>query len=155
MKLADLIQKHTWSEVRPVLLREYPDQATSLEVYEHVYQTLQTITSVLGKPELQLVFDDIADNKFGDYIDVSGHTNSDTEDKYAIEFVPWAERLGMGIATETQSKYSELEILAHCLWEMTYVGYSEEAIKNQIDEIMQAKEEFESFRQLYDNSTEV
>lgn len=78
----------------------------------------------------------------------------DTKDEYAIEFVPWSEWLGMEISTETQVKYSELEILAHCLWEMTIAGYSEAAIKNQIDEIMQAKEdmEIESFRQLFDDS---
>lgn len=67
MKLADLIQNHSWSKVRPVLLREYPDQAGSLEVYEHMYNVLQATSPAMS--DLQIVFEDVADKEFGDYID--------------------------------------------------------------------------------------
>lgn len=153
MKLSELIQKHKWTEVRPVLLRLYPDQVSNLDAYERVYQTLYYSYTPI-ETDLQIVFEDVTDNEFGDYIDVSGFVSSDTEDKYAIEFRPWPEWLGMEISMETQAKYSELNIVVHCLWEMTYMGYSEVSIKEQLDEIVQAKEnvELEDFRQLYDDS---
>lgn len=47
-----------------------------------------------------------------------------TDDKvsYALDFTPWSEWLTFKIHSKTVSTYSHDEIVAHCLWEMTYYG---------------------------------
>jgi len=64
------------------------------------------------------------------YVDVSGRKkekdkNSMT-DSYAIEFVEWKKWLGMDLENETMNNFNELEIIAHCLYEMTFYGYTRE-----------------------------
>jgi len=39
---------------------------------------------------------------------------------YAIEFVPWAEWLGMEIKKETLESLTPSQIIVHCIWEMTW-----------------------------------
>ena len=53
------------------------------------------------------------------------------EVSYGIEFADWKKWLGMGIDLGSISNYSETDIIAHCLWEMTFYGYTQEAIKEQ------------------------
>ena len=52
--------------------------------------------------------------------------------KYALEYTPWGEWLNFIISEETLSRYSELEIIAYCLFEMTWSGYDEEIIQGQL-----------------------
>ena len=39
--------------------------------------------------------------------------------------------MGMDIDPGSLSKYSAADILGHCLWEMTFYGYTQEAIRKQ------------------------
>jgi len=41
---------------------------------------------------------------------------------YAIEFTEWKQWLGMDIASVTLKRFLELEIITHCLYEMTFIG---------------------------------
>jgi hypothetical protein len=72
------------------------------------------------------------------------------EVSYAIEFTDWAEWLGMEIDLETLLSYSEVDILGHCLWEMTFCGYSPEDVKRAMEEIERSREseEWIPFEQL-------
>ncbi len=58
---------------------------------------------------------------------------------YAIEFTDWAEWLGMEVDPTTLASYEELEILSHCLWEMTFMGYTPEAIQQAREQLDQAR----------------
>lgn len=60
----------------------------------------------------------------------NGHTNS-----LAIEFTAWNEWQGMDIDKKSLQNFSELEIIAHCLYEMTFVGFEEEEIQAEINNI--------------------
>ena len=53
------------------------------------------------------------------------------EVSYGIEFMDWKKWLGMDIDPGSISNYSETDIIAHCLWEMIFYGYTQEAIKKQ------------------------
>ena len=53
----------------------------------------------------------------------------------AIEFTAWSEWLGMPIDTNSLKEFSELEIVAHCLNEMTYAGFEQEEINSKMDRI--------------------
>jgi hypothetical protein len=161
MRFADLIFRYEWGEVRPVLLRLYPDQETSIAGYEEVYQTLRTISPV--QTNMRIIIENLTDDFTGEhYVDVSGEVDpqkketaggiepmEDAECKYAIEFLDWSEWLDMEIAEEAEAKFLDLEIIAHCLWEMTFVGYNRAEIREQFEEIKQAKVDIE-FQELVD-----
>jgi hypothetical protein len=70
---------------------------------------------------------------------------------YAIEYSPWAEWLAMEIVLEPDvGEISEVEILAHIFWEMTWAGYDDQEIQAQFTDILDraddAKEAFEKER---------
>jgi cell division septum initiation protein DivIVA len=50
----------------------------------------------------------------------------------------------MNLATETTNNFNELEIIAHCLYEMTFCGFNEEEIKEQFDTINDSIEEYKN-----------
>lgn len=74
-----------------------------------------------------------------EYIDVSGKYKNpkNEEEKYsqAIEFTSWRQWLGMEISTESLTHFSELEIIVHCLYEMTFMGFEEEEIQEEFKTI--------------------
>jgi len=60
---------------------------------------------------------------------------------YAIEFTDWGEWLAMKIEQESLSEYSELDIIGHYLWEMTFYGFTQEKIKKQLAHLEKEAEE--------------
>lgn len=152
MKLNDLIKSYNWLSVELTLLQLYPDQDKMVDEYRNVYKKLK-ITEPADYDELEIILieyeDDSAfENDEETYIDVSGRNKmSDPNEiiySYALEFLEWDKWLGMDLATETIEKFSDLEIIAHCLYEMTFVDYDEEAIQQQFKSLNDAVEEYKN-----------
>ena len=75
------------------------------------------------------------------------YTNpDDITDEYsnslAIEYTPWQEWLGMPVDTNSLQNFTELEIIAYCLNEMTYAGFEQEEIQAEIDRIKKIADDF-------------
>lgn len=148
MTFADIIKTHSWLSVKMTLERLFTDQSDFSCDYEKVFYTLQSINACESNVTIDIhwVHDDF-DNT--EYVDVSGYyTNiSDRNDEYsnslAIEFTPWQEWLGMPIDTKTLEKFNELEIIAYCLNEMTYVGFEQEDIQAEMDRIKQIADDYD------------
>src|ERR1039457_480994 len=131
MKFKDLIKSHSWLSIEMTLLNLYPDQEKIIDEYKSVFESLQILElenneMLIVLTEYECATDDENEPK-STYVDVSGRkllqeTNS-IADSYAIEFVKWEKWLGMDLAPETLGNFIELEIIAHCLFEMTYCGY--------------------------------
>jgi len=150
MKFRELVDKYVWDDVWPVLLQLYPNEEKSLDGYRQVYETLRALSPADTK--LRICIETVTDDFDGEtYEDVSGKdgtTRRETapetewdgeqgngEASFGIEFTDWAEWLGMEIDPETVARYSELEIIGHCLWEMTFFGFSEEKIRKFMDDM--------------------
>jgi hypothetical protein len=58
-----------------------------------------------------------------------------SEVAYGLGFVLWATWLGMAIDSDTLARCSREEIVAHCLWEMTWYGYDEDKIRKTEDRL--------------------
>lgn len=139
MKLYELIKSNHWLSIELTLLKLYPEQEEFLDDYRIVFEKLQS-TSV-KEQHLEIVFTECFDytddeNEGEHYIDVSGQKK--TEDSaassisYALEFKEWNKWLGMDIASSTIENFSELEIIAHCLNEMNFIGFDEEEIQEEL-----------------------
>lgn len=138
MKLLDLIQKHPWAEIKTALIRLYPDHESELEGYQKVYKQLQTLT-VLPTDRLlhlELVYSEHS----GEYeLEVKhlspDQTAKDTSPLVSLEFTPWSKWLSMEITPDSLEHFSEYDLIAHCMYEMTFFGFTQEAIQTTTKEL--------------------
>ncbi len=151
MKLNNLIKSNHWLSIELTLLQLYPDQHEMIEEYRNVFNILQMLEPEDNDMNIVLTEYDCDPNFESDkttYIDVSGRKNTVDPnwltESYAIEFVAWSKWLGMELAPETIKNFSELEIIAHCLYEMTFVGYEEDEIQEKLKSIEKTAEEFKN-----------
>jgi tetratricopeptide (TPR) repeat protein len=128
VKLAELIKKHTWEEVSPVFVKAYPKwKKVESTAYKQIFEKLQNLTPVI-RDEMTI---HIKDNEVSA---CKNHPQTPEENvTYSIGITPWAECSGMDIAEETREDYSDEEIISHCLWEITFFGFSEETIRKEVD----------------------
>lgn len=151
MTLKQIIKDYIWLNIKPKMLELYPDEEENgnLALYEEVLEKLRFMAPVSSDIMLNITWqqDDFDDEK---YVDVSGKDlNPDTTlpiitDACAIEFTPWNKWLGMEITENTLKDFSELEILCHSLYEMTFIDFEEESIQDEIKRIHDIKDEFDN-----------
>ncbi|ASB50582.1 DUF6557 family protein [Alkalitalea saponilacus] len=143
-----LVKSHSWLSIKLKLETLFPDQNDLLDDYENVFCKLQTIPIQESNVtiDVQWVHDDY-DNS--EYVDVSGYYTNPNErtDEYsnslAIEFTPWQEWMGMPVNPESLKLFSELEIIAYCLNEMTFAGFDQEEIHGEMNKIRQIAKEYD------------
>lgn len=144
-----LIKSHSWLSVKLTLERLFPEQDNLMDDYERMFDSLKFISATESNITIDVhwVHDDYDDT---DYVDVSGYyTNpEDNTDEYsnslAIEYTPWQEWLGMTFDTNSLQNFSELEIIAYCLNEMTYAGFEQEEIQAEIDRIKKMADDYKN-----------
>ncbi len=150
MKLSELIKSYNWLSVELTLIKLYPDQNQMLDEYRKVYEKLK-VTEPADYDELEIILTEYdSDPDFESdketYVDVLGQKkNSDLNDisnSYAIEFLEWDKWLGMDLALQTTKNFSDLEIIAHCLYEMTFIDYDEDLIQQQLKSLTDTVEEY-------------
>ncbi|MAM29325.1 MAG: hypothetical protein CMC13_09905 [Flavobacteriaceae bacterium] len=130
MTLKKLIQKHTWSNISSKFSEIYPEAGKNLEGYKVVFEKLVMMKA--KRIDMSIVLSIEKDDN-EEYIDVSAQYKypRNEEEKYlqGIELTPWRNWLGMGVNAKTLANFTEQEIIVHCIYEMSYVGFSEEDIQ--------------------------
>lgn len=112
------------------LFLEYPEQINSAHGYRKALDEIRSLEPVASDLTIyaELVNDALEDEM---YVDVSGRKPGDGE-TYAVEFMPWEEWLGSFVDT---GDFSDVQFLAHCLFEMTFVGYSNAEVHDEMERI--------------------
>lgn len=145
MILYELIKKYNWNDI--FLSRKfeyYKDYLKNEKGYQKVFEELKTYRPKPSKGFIIITkrFDEF-DKK--NYLDVKGkYYDRDLKknefgfiDKYfALDFIDWEIVIGMEIHPKTLLKYTELAILVHCLYEITYHGFGKEHAPTLWDDIM-------------------
>lgn len=150
MKLGDLIKDSSWLSVEIVFSKIYPDQISFLENYETVFNQLKIL-----KPKsssIYIIIDNVIDEFDNEeYVNVSGFDSLKVStskklitESLALEFIPWAEWLGMSIGQESINSFSSLEIICHCLHEMTFMGFSQKEIDDEWQKIKETADDFKN-----------
>jgi hypothetical protein len=152
MRLQELIKFNNWLSIEMTLLNLYPDQFKIISEYRNVFETVQLLETMDNEMLIVLIeyqndiSDDIDENSF--YVDVSGrkliNDPNSFSNSYAIEFERWEKWLGMSIAPEILKNFNELEIISHCLFEMTFCGYEQEEIQEQLHSINKTVEDYKN-----------
>ncbi|MFQ5686126.1 MAG: DUF6557 family protein [Candidatus Scalindua sp.] len=139
MKLKEIIATSNWEAVRQVFLLNYPSQKKSIPGYEFVYKKLRakspTISSMAlycNKSEPILKGDD----QFHDIYGIDGTKREDGElENFSLSLTPWSQWLGSSLSENILNNYTKEEIISHCLFDMTFHGFSEADIKKAKKEL--------------------
>ena len=144
MQFNELIETNNWLSISITLTNLYPNQKESLTAYEKVYDILLQMEP--SDSDIEIVLQQCYDDETNEesYVAVSGLKKDNPTEGLAIEFVPWTEWLGMNVSNDALKQFNQLEIISHCLYEMTFMGFDENEIQKQLSEIKKTAEEYEN-----------
>lgn len=129
----DIVRSCTFKKVKDALLELYPDQKKLMKGYKYVFQTLKLMRPRYSKEGMVIDIERVGRGKNA-YFSVSGVcTQKGTKQLYALEYTPWSEWLGCEVDKQVLNKMTKEEITAHCLWEMTFVGFTQDKIRREIN----------------------
>ncbi len=127
--LKELLPLFSDKEIINRLIKLIPHQKKNGVEYKRALNELRKLSSKEVK-DIQIYIRkeyDTFDKK--SYICTSG---IDKDNKtWAIEFTPFEEWLGMIIHRKTLNNFSKLDIIAHCLFEMTWFGFTNKDVKKE------------------------
>ncbi len=128
----DIVKLCTFKNVKRALLRLYPDQKKVIHGYEYVFKNLKHMRHRNNKEGMVIDIKKVGRGK-NVYFCVSGVcTEKDIQQSYALEYAPWSKWLGYEVDKKVLKKMPKEEIAAHCLWEMTFAGFTQDKIRNEI-----------------------
>jgi hypothetical protein len=149
MKFAEFIKWNVWLNIEDKFISLYPDQQKNIIAYDKVFNELKILQPENSELTINLIWvrDDFDEEE---YVDVSGYlanqeaTSDETTVSYALDFTPWEEWLGMDIDDKSIQAFSEPEIISHCLYEMTFYGFTQEKIQKEWKKIEKSVEDLEN-----------
>lgn len=140
MKLKDILDIIDIDKMWEFMIQEYPDQdkQSYMEALEELKQT------ELIEPEDGLRIEILVWEKESDD-DVDGwHVHGiDDNQSWGIEFVDWGKWLAMEVVDSTEKNLTNEQMAALCLWEMTFMGFDNDSIQNQMKELEESVAQIE------------
>lgn len=140
VRLSKILTEVKFEDVFSKLIYWFPDQEKCKEGYNRVFNEL--LTKKPKKHNLNDLFIMVrkeTDNGV-EYSIVSGIRPND-KIYYALEFCSWEDWVSMFITQDTLDNLSNEEIVAGCLYEMTFFGFTEESPGKAEERIVNSIEE--------------
>jgi len=142
----DIVRVCSFKGVKEALLRFYPEHKKNINGYKDVFETLRLMRPRYSNEGMVIDIRRVGRGKNA-YFAVSGIcVEDDIEQLYALEYTPWSKWLGYEVSQKLLKKMSKDDIVAHCLWEMTFAGFTQEkirrkisALKKQVQDIKEGK----------------
>ncbi len=120
----------------------YPEQRVNLDGYAQVLQTLFVIEKHENEDDnIAIAIRHIKEDD-EDWHNVYGYNHC--EETWALELCSWSEWLGFWVDPKSLEIYGEIAFIAHCLYEMTWCGFTEDKIEEERQKLHEAIEEVES-----------
>lgn len=162
--LADLLAACSWPETKAALLWLYPAEEQALDGYLRVYRNLRTLTPEPGKMRIAIRLAEFQDDEAKEWHEVFGRDgtlNCEQDDfrysryapnsefgqaevRWSLSLTPWEKWLGMSIEPDTLTSYPPVQVLAHCLWEICFHGFTQTQVKVTLDELQRRVAELEA-----------
>jgi hypothetical protein len=128
----DIVRVCSFKSVKESLLRLCPDQKKNINGYKDVFETLCLMRPRYNKEGMVIDIRRVGRGKNA-YFAVSGIClEEDIHQLYSLAYTPWSKWLGYEVAKKLLKKMSKDEVVAHCLWEMTFAGFTQEKIWRKI-----------------------
>lgn len=162
MTLADVIASTTWAEVKAALQWLFPQEVEQLPGYREIFLELRRMKSEPDPMHISIELQPLVgydEDSVPEVVGRNGKLNRDLEDfkysgkhatsehgaeevRWSISLSPRRNWLGMEIESATLRMYPLPQIVAHCLSDMTFHGFSEaenrafsEKLRKQVAEI--------------------
>lgn len=143
--LKNLIDKISYLDVYKCLKACYELDHNTIIGHLHVLYQWRNMEPI---PSNMVIVAQMVEDPEGSYWHINGEIPDSEYDSCGLDFTPWAEWLGMEY--RKPKDLSDEEFVAHCLWEATFYGFTEDAIKNiyqevceNIDEVIEELKPFE------------
>ena len=111
------------------LFLEYPEEVSSTRGYRKALDEIHSLEPVAS--DLTISPNSLTTRWKTRCMSCIGQKPGDNE-TYAVEFMRWEEWLGSFVDT---GDFSDAQFLAHCLFEMTFVGYSNAEVCAELERI--------------------
>jgi hypothetical protein len=148
MTFKDIIIQSNFRDVKKSLLQFYPSQTCNINKYANIYRQLiqkepkrldihwmimiEYTCSILDeKNKCWQIYSVMLDDPFKEHFD--------------IKYIPWDQWLSYDMNIKQIKNIGMTNIIAHCLYEMTYYGWDEARIqaKHHANDELQVEEEFD------------
>jgi len=158
MTFQEHINTCTFQELIPLLLKLY-DERNHTASFKMVFDELRLRKAVVSPVKIHIYLNKWDDDE-PEYIAVDCIDPDKPDELYSFASYPWDESLGMEVFPEEDVHLSNAEIAAHCLWEMTFYGFSENQINDRIKQFEHPlyqieKEEAAAIRRLEDKEVKL
>lgn len=142
MLFIDLLKK---VDIERVLfyLEKLGESKKSLGSYKTVYNNLLTMEVKDNKEMYIFVVEEKDYFEDEKYFNVLGLDIKDGE-SYAIEFMDWSDWLGSNVVDKSVEKLGSVIFVAECLKEMTFLGFEEERMTEEREELNRRVESIKS-----------
>ena len=147
MKLKALIAGHNWLSIASELTRLYPEEEKQIDAYRDIFEHLRIMEAEPSDITIRLT---TIENEGETYVDVDGYYTDGRVDKrsgsdaLALDFTPWQQWLGMEVDQSAFTDFTELEIIAHCLYEMTFVSFDQQEIQSKMEDLERTIDEYKN-----------
>ena len=129
----DIVRACSFKSVKESLVRLYPEHKKNINGYKDVFETLLLMSPRYNKEGMVIDIRRVGRGKNA-YFAVSGIClEKDIQQSYALEYTPWSKWLGYEVDKKVLKKIPREEIAAHCLWEITFAGFTQESIRREIN----------------------
>ena len=132
-RLADLLKEVSFDPVFYKLCHWFNNQEDSRNGYESVFNKLILMSPKRHKlDDLFIEVRIVKETDDNDWLNVSGvKVLGKSTTKYGIEFEPWRDWISSFITQETLDSLEKEDIVAACLYEMTFFGFEEQRVQDE------------------------
>lgn len=146
VRLFDLLKQVDFPIVYNAILKWWPEEERNKDGYKEVFENLLKMTPKKHNLSDLFISVKVVSEDGKDYLDTTGVdiTSSRKNVSYAIEFIPWEDWISMFITENTLSTLSQEDIVAGCLYEMTFCGFDQRGIQEKKQKLKDAIKEYEA-----------
>jgi hypothetical protein len=140
MTIIELINKVKFQDVIKALKYHYPNPKIGkigVQKYNEVFETIKKYKSNPDKNWILRVYFYRDDYDGEEGYSVDAFETDKKEQKYAIEFSPWKKTSNYILDGSTLKFFSSAEIVAHYLWEITYISFDENKIQKELSKLVE------------------
>ena len=145
--LYNLIREVKFEDVFARVCHYFDSQKNSKDGYESAFNELMTKNRHKHNLSDLFIRVEVINEDGSDYLNIDG-IDINNGKHYGIEFCPWEDWVSMFIQQETLDTMSKEDIVAGCLYEMTFFGFSEKRVQKELKEM---KELIEKAKKLIKN----
>jgi hypothetical protein len=131
MTLQQYATSAPWADVSAAITKLPFEMRAPIEAFRDPFLYLCACTPVPPTDDMKLevyMAEDLLDG--GQYPAVHGITH---DERWALEWTAWDKWAALEVVVK-DAEFSDAEILALCLWEMTFAGFTEAAIAKQSEQ---------------------